>query len=626
MKLNIKRYIVLVSISLGLISCTDYLDKSPLSEISEEEPYKNFTNFQGFVEEFYNAIPCISATDYHNCWNLGDDELWDTDTRLFANSVDQGDYWGWNTCYYSYFMTGYSDINTEDPKKHKHYYGYCWYGIRKANLGIENLDKLTATTEEKNLIEGQLYFFRGFFHFMLMMYWGGLPYIDTYLTGDETIQLPRLSYQETADKVAADLQHAADILPENWDDTSAGQATLGKNNQRINKITALAFLGKNYLYAGSPLMNQSSGGSATYNEDYCKKAAEAFGELLNLVNASQQYTLATWDEYSEIMYTYNKNSQLPCSSESILYEYLGSSSSRFRWNQVNDYRPKNISSTGIKCFPTANYADLFGMANGLPIADIEKKDEETGYDPEYPFRDRDPRFYKNFMFDGMKCVIDGTKVGNNDELQYASLYTNGTFRTTNGTAAARTGYMNLKLVSQYANDWDGYIENNCMVLSLMRLTDVYLMYAESVAMGYGSPQSSSQINSMTALEAINTIRARAGVPDVNNKYTGSSESFMSEVQRERAMELSFEGHRFNDLRRWLLLDKAPYNQKKAVYFDRDPSISNEDRYADPANARVLNLREEVLVERNFTEKHYWFPFLRDDVNMYTEFTQNPGWE
>lgn len=242
MKVTIKMWFVLLLFSLGTISCTDYLDKSPLSEISETDPYKNFTNFQGFIEELYNTIPCISATDSHNCWNLGDDELWDTDTRMLTNAIDEGDYWGWNQRYYSFLGTGYNDINDDDPKKHKHYYGYCWYAIRKANLGIVNLDKLTeATQEQRNLIEGQLYFFRGFYHFMLMMYWGGLPYVDTDLAG-ESMTLPRLSYQETADKVAADLQHAADILPADWDETSAGQVTLGKNNQRANKIMALASL------------------------------------------------------------------------------------------------------------------------------------------------------------------------------------------------------------------------------------------------------------------------------------------------------------------------------------------------------------------------------------------------
>jgi hypothetical protein len=175
------------------------------------------------------------------------------------------------------------------------------------------------------------------------------------------------------------------------------------------------------------------------------------------------------------------------------------------------------------------------------------------------------------------------------------------------------------------NDWDGYKDNNKLTLSMIRLADVYLMYAEAVAEGYGSPTSTSSNYTMSALAAVNKIRERAGVADIAAEYTTSLDGFMSELRRERAVELAFEGHRFNDLRRWLLLDKAPYTQKKAVYFDRATDQTNDVRFADPKNGHVLNLREEVLSERKFTEKHYWFPFLKDDVKMYTDFKQNPGW-
>ena len=43
---------------------------------------------------------------------------------------------------------------------------------------------------------------------------------------------------------------------------------------------------------------------------------------------------------------------------------------------------------------------------------------------------------------------------------------------------------------------------------------------------------------------------------------------MDEIRRERAVELMFEGHRFNDLQRWLLLTEAPYTIKTSQEFDR----------------------------------------------------------
>ena len=196
-------------------------------------------------------------------------------------------------------------------------------------------------------------------------------------------------------------------------------------------------------------------------------------------------------------------------------------------------------------------------------------------------------------------------------------------RTEYGAAACLTGYTNKKFCHQYLNEWDGYRDGVNMVLSLMRLADVYLMYAEAAAQGYGSVTAKAGGCPITALEAVNAIRDRAGVGHVASAYTGSVDKFMEELRRERAVELSFEGHRFNDLRRWHLLDKAPYNQKKAIYFDRGQS--DADTYADPVNAKVLNLREEVILQRNFTEKHYWLPFLRDDVDMSDVFEQNPGW-
>src|SRR5690606_10565788 len=143
----------------------------------------------------------------------------------------------------------------------------AWYSIRKANMGLANLDKLTGTQEEKDIIAGQLYFFRAWWHFEMMQYFGGLPYIDEVLSSSEKPTLPRLTYQECADKAGEDLAKAVALLPIDWDKTTVGRNTAGKNQLRINKIMALGYLGKNYLWAASPLMKNGAevGGGNTYN-------------------------------------------------------------------------------------------------------------------------------------------------------------------------------------------------------------------------------------------------------------------------------------------------------------------------------------------------------------------------
>ena len=123
----------------------------------------------------------------------------------------------------------------------------------------------------------------------MMQFLGGLPYVDKSFNAAESPRLERLSYQECADMAAADFKKASELLPIDWDNTTAGKKTLGKNELRINKITALAYLGKNYLWAASPLMQHGAqtGGTKTYDysAEYAGLAADAFGQIISLVQS-----------------------------------------------------------------------------------------------------------------------------------------------------------------------------------------------------------------------------------------------------------------------------------------------------------------------------------------------------
>ena len=222
-------------------------------------------------------------------------------------------------------------------------------------------------------------------------------------------------------------------------------------------------------------------------------------------------------------------------------------------------------------------------------------------------------------------MVSGTITNEEDEVwRYANLHTGGNY-VNDPRTVSRTGYLNYKFIPLGANIWDntyGYSYATHFHLSWLRLADVYLMYAEAAAQGYGSPSGKSSNFSKNAIDALNTVRERAGVEPISNKYTSSLNSFMDELIRERAVELSFEGHRFNDLRRWLLLTEYPYNIKTRQHFDRAAPLDTE---VDPKENEVRNFREEVIVERNLTNKHYWLPFNTDDVSIYPEFYQNPGW-
>ena len=167
----------------------------------------------------------------------------------------------------------------------------------------------------------------------------------------------------------------------------------------------------------------------------------------------------------------------------------------------------------------------------------------------------------------------------------------------------------------------------CWLLSYMRLGDVYLMYAEAVAIAQNSTSKGNGNFDFSALDAVDKIRKRVdGMAVFHEKYRTDLAAFLKELQRERAVELAFEGHRFNDLRRWLLLDREPYTLKTSIEFDRGEKIVHTPHTESATQYKVLNPREEIILKRNFSKKHYWLPIIpSSQTYLYPEFGQNPGW-
>lgn len=634
----------------GLSSCTDYLDKEPDSTVGADEAFKNFTNFQGFIEEVYNCIPNKESNYWCCTFNWGEDELLNTglgDGHVTAH-FDLGDYRHWYSDNQSYLHS--SSLSSTSTGKFDHSLEHAWYCIRKMNLGLENLDKLVdATTEEKNIIKGQLLFFRAWWHQELMVWFGGLPYVDSSLPADQMLTLPRLSFQECAERCAEDLRQAADLLPNNWDNTTIGKKTYGKNDLRITKVCALGYLGKVLLWAASPLNELgaqtgalANGNTYQYNTSLATRAADALAEAITAIESGETpYAFAEYSyediynhiadksastNYSDIFRTTGQSWKMPGSCEAIMRGPMPDINGS-NWNFAKLWGPKVnnlVEHDALIHMPTANYINYaYGMENGLPL-----NDPDSGFDPTHPFKNRDPRFYHDIMFDGFK-FLNTTPSDEDKQFQYLEMFTGGNMRPSGDPArsanGSRTGYFCQKLVPHQCNKYDGMYNWGGALqtyLPYMRVADIYLMYAEAGAAVQGATYKSGKCQ-YTAAAAVNIVRDRVGAGHVADKYLADRKKFMDEVRRERACELAFEGFRWNDLQRWLLLTEYPYNVKTSQEFKR---VGDYDfTKNDPRDAEVTGWSEEVLVERSFSTKHYLLPLKQSDVYLYDEYPQNPGW-
>ena len=391
--------------------------------------------------------------------------------------------------------------------------------------------------------------------------------------------------------------------------------------------------------------------------NYCKKAAEALGKALDLVKkGSVSYKLAEFkysnlydherDEnaetnYSDIFYTVKQNWNVPGSTEAI-FRGICSGANTANWNHAKIFGPKVaglVAHDKIIHHPTANLIDQYGMANGQPIYLVRNGElvlnPESGWDPEHPYKDRDPRFYHDIIFDGFHYVLSTDALtAEQKKHDYCTLYTGGAMRSV--ADASSTGYFIQKLTPHQCNEGDKWYDweyNFESYLPYMRLADVYLMYAEARA---AIATSASELNdrptycpSYSAVEAINALRDRVNSTDYPMEHVAANlrdtrEHFIDEVRRERAVELAFEGFRWNDLQRWLLLTEPPYTVKYSHEFERlETDAWFKDH--DPKDAKVGNFHREELITRRLESKHYWFPLPDKDIYLYEGFPQNPGW-
>lgn len=621
---NFKITFVLLAGLLLLFSCEEYLDIAPEAEIDITDVFATFESSQGFVEEMYNLVVEYGTSSHSfQDYIFGDDAY---RSGQFSGAVDQGNLGNWVSQKYAYLGKNThqgkeGDSNNAEARKRPRVWRGSMIGIRKANLVIANEELMVGLTqEEKDVLLGQAYFFRAWFHNEIMKFWGRFPHITEVYEGAITTPRPE-TYKEVALSVNEDYKKAIELLPVNWDNETYGQKTLGNNAGRLTKGAAYAAQGKNLLFAASPLMhfnNEPGIDTYTYDKELAGMAAEAFAEVLKLEQAGEYSLAKNMEDYKKVLWETPANTWPGLAPEAHELIFAGSGGSHIgvtiAFMAAGIPRPIGQSSSGNDNATHNFIYHNFGMANGLSIEDDMSGAYGTPtYDPSRPFDNRDPRYYAWIFSD--RDVIS-TKGGVKADNKKAQLYDDGAGNAGSHrqSTSSKTGYMFKKFYPEKDGEYHVQVGNNIIrqftgMRIHIRLTDVYLMYAEALHAAKGATTPSSSF-ALTAEQVINILRDRAGVPHVNPAIVADSKKFMDELRRERSVEMSYEGHRWMDIRRWGVAHEDKYKIKTGLYFDKDWTFFNE----------------YVIITRVCDyPKHYWLPFEANQTQFYEGFPQNPGW-
>jgi starch-binding outer membrane protein, SusD/RagB family len=609
MKFRLTRILFVLILLSG---CEDYLDESPDKEIlTQEDVFSIYENYRRFADEMYDKIYDEMRAIDGFMKNYSSSHVRSDEAHPGRQRGDSYNHYH-NGNYLSLWSATAEGSGTHELR---YSWNYSWEGIRIANMTIANIDNLLdANQEQKNQLLGQAFALRALFHFELVKRWGGMPYIDEVLSLEENFERERLSYHESILKIVEDCDRAFELLPQQWDNANIG---------RVTKGMPLALKSRALLYDASPTYNQGNdpsrwekaAGAAWEIIEYAEStgiyelidASEAITMDVDNVNGSD-YAKGTIEElknYREIFYGN------PINKETIFNRYRGplSTSNRTMVSPRYMWPPNDIGGTShtICVSPLQNLVDRYEMNNGWPI-----DAPESGYNLQNPYVARDPRFYNNILFNKVVWAPALDRGFTSLELYDGAKYRN----FANTDQGSSTGY----LVRKY---WpEDFMRSNIYDVQqpyiFFRLAEMYLNYAEAVNEFAGSTGTVSG-SSLTALEAINRIRNRVGMPGVHKRFTADKASFRERIWNERSVELCFEGHRWWDLRRWHIGDLPENRTPRTMHMYPESDLNTY-----PTGYR-FEIKSDQFPARVYEEKHYLYPLQLSDVSMFEGFYQNPGW-
>lgn len=551
----------IVALAMCVLPCSCSLEEETSTEIEK----RNYLNNASEAENVLLGVYRTNVEDAMYAYHLSILFIMGTDIAQVEGSTTEN----WRIIPTNAFPTTQSEIQQTWAALYK--------GIYRANDFLEQISRKINTYNNTDKQRATIYIaearaLRAMYYFELVRRFGNIVLMRT---TTESNQAPATYTQAAPEKVyefiEEDLLFASDVLPYASDDTYRAS-----NEYRFSKSAALGLLAKVYAtWAGYPINDTSK----------WEQAAKTASILVNS----------------------GKHGLLPN------YEQLWKNTCNGIWNPTESLIEVSFYSPTVS--GNSDPVSRIGKWNGVKTTAIAgKRGSCAGNLKVVHTFVKEWREHSN----DLRCNLSVANYRYNDEYILWASGKNDTPETAQEKDADPTKAQKEKQNYTPAKwDIEKYVENGLLINNdksnvnwyVLRYADVLLLYAEALNEWKHGPNSE-------AYAAINAVRRR-GFGNPNNTVSCDlpqgldEEGFRKAVQKERAYELAFEGHRRLDLIRWGIYYETIQNTRKEL-----------------ANWWQTDNAKFNYVVYNYTEKgkHELFPIPQRDIDLCPKFEQNPGWK
>lgn len=561
----------------GACQKSGFLDQTTTTSLNEKSTFSDSANAMAFLNNIYTQIGFASDPKRFNGGSYAAGLEASSDEAEGPNASSSNGF--------IQFATGTVNPTIVPADA----WSISYNNIRAVNQFLQHLPVIPFSASLKQSTRAEAHFLRGWYYFMLLEHYGGVPIIgDSIFAANDPMPQNRNAFKTCVNYILNEIDSAAAYLPPTQSGSQYGRASKG---------AALALKSRLLLYAASPLFNDGGIGKGIDGLDtivaYPDKdpnrwalAASAARDVIAM-NAYSLYVDSTTVP-GALGYGFMKLFTLRYNKEYILAHMMGSNKYLESLWDV----PSRGGSGGP--YPYQEMVDAFSMRNGKLITD-----KESGYDPSNPYKNRDPRLDYSIIHDSTLRITYGA-----NQPSPVALYWNTKVSpavAASGDAVHKgtpTGYYIFKMI-------DPAIINNGIgeaqrCLPLIRYAEILLNYAEAQNEAVGPDGS--------VYQAVEAIRQRAGLRPYTLADNLSQDQMRQVIRHERRVELAFEGFRFFDVRRWMIADSTQNQTMHGLEVNRGSSVTY----------KLFNVRKH-----NFRKAMYLWPLPLSEISKLPDLKQNP---